>query len=137
MKFSHASSVVLASIVLAACSTQSISPITNISPDNPDWKFTQVRVSSEQNETVIGANLHPVKSSKAKGYIQAKAFDKNGALLATSECKKTPMHSKRVERRQLVVSGGYTEITLPAALQPEAKIDLGVFNNKSCTSQTD
>lgn len=135
MKFSHASSAVLTSMVLAACSTQSISPITNISPDNPDWKFTQVRVSSEQNETVIGANLHPVKSSKAKGYIQAKAFDKNGSLLAASECKKTPMHPKRVNRRQQVVSGGYTEITLPVALQPEAKIDLGVFNNNSCTSQ--
>lgn len=137
MKFSHASFVVFTSMILAACSTQSISPIANISPDNPDWKFSQVRVSSEQNETVISANLHPTKFSKAKGYIQAMAFDKNGVLLATSECKKTPMHPKRVNRRQLVVSGGYTEITLPAALQPEAKIDLGVFNNKSCTSQTD
>ena len=135
MKFSHASSVVLASIVLAACSTQSISPIANISPDNPDWKFSQVRVSSEQNETVISANLHPTKFSKAKGYIQAKAFDKNGTLLATSECKRTPQHTKRANRRQQILSGGYTEVTLPIMLQPDTKIDLGVFNDKGCTPQ--
>ncbi|MBK8677044.1 MAG: hypothetical protein IPN27_11960 [Cellvibrionales bacterium] len=135
MKFSHASFVVLASVALAACSTQSISPIANISPDNPDWKFSQVRVSGEKNETVISANLHPTKFSRAKGYIQVRAVDKNGTLLATSECKKTPMHPKRVNRRQQVVSGGYTEITLPVVLQPDTRIDLGVFNNKSCTSQ--
>jgi hypothetical protein len=136
MNFSRASFLVLTSMILTACSTQFISPIANISPDNPDWKFSQVRVSSEQNETVISANLHPVKSSKAKGYMQAKAFDNKGTLLATSECKKTPMHPKRVNRRQQVVSGGYTEITLPVALQPDTKINLGVFNNKSCTPQT-
>jgi hypothetical protein len=135
MKFSHASFVVLASVALAACSTQSISPIANISPDNPDWKFSQVRVSGEKNETVISANLHPTKFSRAKGYIQVRAVDKNGTLLATSECKRTPQHPKRVNRRQQIVSGGYTEITLPIVLQPDTKIDLGVFNDKKCTPQ--
>ena len=135
MKFSHASFVVFTSIALVACSTQYISPIANISPDNSEWKFSQVRISSEQNETVIGANLHPTKFSKAKGYIQAKAFDKNGTLLATSECKRTPQHTKRANRRQQIVSGGYTEITLPIMLQPDTKIDLGVFNDKGCTPQ--
>jgi hypothetical protein len=135
MKFSHASFVVFTSIALVACSTQYISPIANISPDNSEWKFSQVRISSEQNETVIGVNLHPTKFSKAKGYIQAKAFDKNGTLLATSECKRTPQHTKRANRRQQIVSGGYTEITLPIMLQPDTKIDLGVFNDKGCTPQ--
>lgn len=136
MKFSHASFVIFTSMALAACSTQSISPIVNISPDNPEWNFSQVSVSSEQKETVIGVNLYPTKFSDAKGYIQAKAFDKNGTLLATSECKKTPRHPKRVNRRQDIVSGGYTEITLPIVLQPDTKIDLGVFNGKGCTPQT-
>lgn len=135
MKISRASFAIVASIALASCSTQSISPVVNISPNNSAWKFSQVSVSSAQSETVIGINIRPTKFNKAKGYIQAKAFDESGTLLATSECKRTPLHTKRANRRQYTVSGGYTEITLPIVLRSDTKIDLGVFNDKSCTPQ--
>ncbi len=134
MKFSYTFLIVFNSLALAACSIQYISPAVNISPENSGWKFSQVRISNKQNETVISANLYP-ESSKAKGYIQAKVFDKSGTLLAVSECKKTPMRTKRVNRRQSVVSGGHTQITLPLVLQPDEKINLGVFNNKDCLPQ--
>jgi len=134
MRFSRISLVFFVPIVLSACASQDNSPSVLISPNSSGWTITQVQVSQEENKTVISANLRP-KSSMARAYVQAKAFDKDGTLLAMSECKRTPTHFRHANRRQQVVSGGYSQITLPL-LQPDAKFNLGVFNDKSCTPQT-
>lgn len=134
MKYSHVFSVFFVSSVLSACASQDNSPSVLISPNSSGWAITQVQVSQDENKTVISANLRP-KSSMARAYVQAKAFDKDGALLATSECKRTPTHFRHANRRQQVVSGGYSQITFPL-LQSDAKFNLGVFSDKSCTPQT-
>jgi hypothetical protein len=135
MKFFRIFSVFFASIALVACATPDNSSSVYLSPSVPEWKVTQVHVTQDENKTVISANFFP-KSSKAKAYIQAQAADKDGTILATTECKRTPMHSRHTGRQQQIVSGGYSQISFPQLLQSDAKITLGVFNNKRCTPQT-
>lgn len=125
MKFFRAFLVFFMSSALMACVSQ---------PNSPEWTITQTRVTQEENKTVLSAKLRP-KSSMARGYVQAKAFGKDGVLLATSECKSTPTHFRHAGKRRQVVSGGYSHIAFPL-LQADAKFDLSVFSDKSCTLRT-
>ncbi len=134
MRFSRISLVFFVPIVLSACASQDNSPSVFISPNSSEWTITQIQVSQDENKTVISANMRP-RSSMTRGYVQAKAFDKDGTLLATSECKRTPTHFRHANRSRQIVSGGYSQITFPL-LQPDTKFNLGVFKDKSCTPET-
>ena len=134
MKFFRVSSVFLLSVTLAACATQNTTQSVAITPKMSGWKFTQIQVKPVDSNTVITANLH-TKYSKAKGFVLARAFSKEGELLANSECKRMPMHAKRRGKIHTRVSSGYLKITLPVLLQPDTKFQLGIFDNSNCSPQ--
>jgi hypothetical protein len=134
MKLSHVFSVaalVLPMIVSATDNTSSNAtfPSIEVSPASQYWKFIRYGVVEQDGKTVVTAWLQPKPPSVTNGNIQAQAFDKDGKLLAISECRMTPRPLSKQERKS--PTGNYTQVVFSSLLPADAHIKVSVLSHKA------
>lgn len=134
MKLSHVFSVaalVLPMIVSATDNTSSNAtfPSIEVSPASQYWKFIRYGVAEQDGKTVVTAWLQPKPPSVTNGNIQAQAFDKDGKLLAISECRMTPRPLSKQERKS--PTGNYTQVVFSSLLPADAHIKVSVLGHKA------
>ncbi|MBK8289395.1 MAG: hypothetical protein IPK95_12850 [Cellvibrionales bacterium] len=134
MKLFHLFSVaalVLPMIVSATDNTSlnATSPSIEVSPASQYWKFIRYGVTEQDGKTVVTARLQPKPPSVTNGNIQAQAFDKDGKLLAISECRMTPRPLSKRERKS--PTGNYTQVVFSSLLPADAHIKVSVLGHKA------
>ena len=112
-----------------AASPDAASPAIEVSPTSQHWKFIRYGVVVQDGKTVVTAWLQPKPPTVTNGHVQAQAFDKDGKLLATSECRITPRPLSKRERHS--ATGNYTQMAFSSLLPADAHIKVSELGHKA------
>lgn len=134
MKLCHVfglAALVLPMIVSAADNStlNAASPSIEVSPVSQYWKFVRYGVTERDGKTVVTAWLQPKPPTVTNANVQAQAFDKDGKLLAISECRMTPRPLSKRQRHS--ATGNYTQMAFSSLLPMDAHIKVSVLNRKA------
>jgi hypothetical protein len=134
MKLAHifgAAALVLPLIVSASGTD---SPVIEVSPSSQYWKFVRYGVVVQDGKSVVTAWLLPKPPAVNNAHVQARAFDKEGKLLAISECRITPRPLSSRQRHS--ATGNYTQVAFNVLLPADAHIKVSAFLNRDCVPPT-
>jgi hypothetical protein len=124
MKLSHVFGVAALVLPIAVSATS-----IEVSPVSQYWKFTRHDVITQDGKTVVTARLQPTRITANNARVQAQAFDKDGVLLATSECRATSRPLSKRQRHS--ATGSYAQMAFSSQLPADAHVKVSVLAQKA------